>query len=724
MKIRLSIFIILNFIFVLLWVVYLFTIQILDPFNFKDTIEIRQNPSKKIIVAERGNIYDRNSELLVSSIKYYQIDIDKNAILKHCKRNPDKKVSKIYSSIASIVSNYTDISKKKIQQKLNKINRYTSVLISDNITESQLTKIRSDFKEKRIPGLVINFKKYRRSYPKNKLAASLLGMIRSNEEENNFDTRNNFYKLYGVCGIESTFEKELSGKFGWQETIYDANNKRIPFLFLKEKEAQNGNSLILTIDCNIQEILEENLENGLETFKANKAIGIIMEPFSGEIIAMAGIGKEDINKSAAILRAMPNLATSFMFEPGSTLKPVTALLALERNIYSSTDKIDCRNYIIEDRTIKDSHEYNFLSFKDIIAYSSNVGISKIVDEIGSEVLYERLIAMGCGQKTGSNLAGEASGIFRKLKEWQGYSLHSISFGQEISVTALQLANMYCTFANNGNVMQPYLIKEIRDQKDNIIRKFGPKILRSISDKNSLDTLKVFLKNVVDYGTGVVTKINYLEIAGKTGTAEKIIKGETTYSKEKYISVFVGFFPVDIPKYVIVIVFDEPDYDFHYASSSTVPIFRNIVKKIISRPESDIIVDTKQGKTEYNQMPDIIGKTKQQVCEILRKKNILYNLVLKDQDGLVVNQYPQPKVAFDKTEKVIVILDKEHNQTEVEALDYVMPNLQGLTVRKALFEAVKKNIKLIISGNGIIVSQSIPPGKKIKFGEICKIKAKL
>ncbi|NQV19523.1 MAG: PASTA domain-containing protein [Armatimonadetes bacterium] len=723
MKFRFIIFMILSIIFIFIWISYLFTIQILDPHNFKNTIELRRNPSKQIIVSERGSIFDRNQELLVGSTRLYQIDLDRNAIIKYCKRNKNKQTSDVYQKTSKIIAEHTTLSQNSILQKLNKNSTSGSIYISGDISETQLTKIKSDLKKEKIPGLVENFCEIKRTYPKNQLAARLLGMIQKKEEK---DNQNSIFDLEGICGLEATFDDELSGKFGWQEIINDANNKRIPLLYLKKREVENGNSLILTLDSDFQEILEENLKTGLDKYKAKNAIGIIMVPKTGEIIAMTGIAEDDSDKDDSHLRALSNFPVSFMFEPGSTLKPITALLAIENNIYTSNDEIDCREYHIEgeDRIIKDSHEHESLSFKDIIAYSSNVGISKIVEQIGSEALYDRMIELGFGRKTGSNLAGESSGIFRKLKDWQGYSLHSISFGQEISVTALQLANAYCALANDGKIMQPYIIKEIRDENDEIVKTFRPKLLRTVSNKKSLDTLKIFLKSVVDYGSATATKLDYLTIAGKTGTGEKILYGEKSYSEEKYTSVFAGFFPVENPKYVIVVIFDEPEYEnySYYASISAVPTFRNIVQNIINLPQCDLIIELKEKDKEFVQMPNLIGLTKEKAVEILRKKNLFYNLIENDKNGFVKNQYPKPKVSFDKTEVVIVILDKEKQENQNIKLEFKMPNLIGLTLREALAEANRKKIKLVINGKGIISSQSISEGSKIRFGEKCIITA--
>jgi len=726
MKPRFRIFIAINVLAVITWLVYLFNIQILNSFDFTHTINIRQNPSKKLIHPYRGNIFDRNKRLLVSSTKYYQLDIDRKLAIKKCKTDSERKA--IFEKIAKIFAENTKLKTNVLIKKLMKKPFESCVYISSEINETEFTKIKASFKEEDIKGLVHNFSSIKRSYPLNKLASRLLGLTSSNINDNN----DKIFSLDGKCGLEATYNNELSGDFGWEENVHDAKNKVIPYKFLREKKPTNGNSLVLTIDSNFQEILETSLKSGIIKYEAKKAMGIIMEVNSGEIYALAGIDKEDKKRYPATLRAMSNLPVSFMFEPGSTLKPITALLAIEKGIGDSNEKIDCRDYHLEynetKRTITDSHEHNKLTLRDIIAFSSNVGISKIVEKVGNNNLYNRLLGLGFGHKTGSNIHGEASGIFRKLEDWQGFSLHSISFGQEIAVTTLQLANAYCALANGGKVLQPTALKEIQNEKGEIVKSIKPKVLRTISDKNSLDTLKVFLQSVVDYGSATSTKLENLNIAGKTGTAEKLINGENKYSEEKYTSIFAGFFPVEKPKFTIVIVYDEPRYDnySYYGSVSAVPTFKEVVKGLINLPQNNFLDEIKEENSIFVKMPKLIGYSKEKAMEILTKKNIKYNLIENNPTGIVINQYPKHNTSFDNSETVTMILGERlfETKSDVTVMDYSMPDLIGLTIREAVQKTFQRQIKLLINGRGVIISQSIPPGASTKFGEKCVVKAKL
>ncbi len=726
MNTRIKFFLVFNIILIIIWIGYLFSIQILDAHHLKSNVQIRQNPSKEILIPDRGNIYDRDGKLLVSSIKYYQLDVDRRAIINDRKKESQLTSKEVFDKIAEIISNNSKADRNFLLKRLNKEPLFSSVYLTNNISENQLHLIKQEFAKQKIKGLVVSFSNIKRSYPHNKLGANFLGII---DDKNQGNSGNAIYTAFGGNGIEATYNEHLSGEIGWKEMIYDANNRMIPLLFLKEKAARPGKSIYLTIDKNIQEILEENLIIGLKEYKAKNAIGIVMEPNTGEILAMVGLTEDHEKKSAKELRSVTNIAASFMFEPGSTLKPITALLALEKDIYKPTDKIDCTDYHLEyeseERVIKDDHKYKTLSFKDIIAYSSNVGISRIVEEIGSKVLYERMIAMGFGHKTGSNISGEASGIFRKLKDWQGFSLHSISFGQEISVTALQLANAYCSLANGGKIMQPHLVKEIKDENNKTITSFKPKVMRTISDKRSLDTLKVFLKSVVDYGTATGTKLEHITIAGKTGTSEKAISGKIGYEKEKYTSIFAGFFPVKKPQYIMVIIYDEADYKSYsyYASLSAVPTFKNVVKKIVNLPETDIIANVKEDNKKFIFAPDVTGLQLEKAIKILQKKKINFLVVGENHEGKIMDQYPKPNTSFDKNEKIILNLDNKQVAEQLNVDDYAMPNLIGLTLRKAIAASNRSSVKLVIRGNGIISAQSIEPGSKIKFGDICTITAK-
>ena len=559
MQKRFNFFMVVMTVVIFVWIAYLFTVQVADPYQFEQTRKVRYTPSKELYIPERGSIYDRNNELLVRTVRYYQIDYDRSMLPEANRREDCKTIARIISDNSSLSHQY--VSKQMLREPLDR-----SVYISHRVKENEYLSIEMELKNHRNyhKGFISRFSLQERVYPKENIAARLLGAVEENKDGSQLNTV--LSQLTGITGVEKAYDNDLKGVYGWRKTIHDAWNKPVFIPNLGTQSVTDGNNVILTIDLRIQEIVEVSLKKGLDKFEAKNAIGIFMNPKTGEIISMVSISADD-NKIAPIhVRSRSNLAASFLFEPGSTMKPFTALAALEKKLYKSTDIIDCRTYRMPTRTIRDAHPFETLSFRDVIVQSSNVGTSKIAEQVGAEKLYSTLTAFGFGTRTGSDISGEAAGLLRKLKDWQGFSLHSISFGQEISVTPLQLTTSYAAIANGGVLMKPYLVKEVVDKNNKVVYQNKPTRIRKISQKASIDTLQTILQDVVEYGTGAVTSLPYISIAGKTGTAEKQTSGTSGYTKNKYVSNFAGYFPADDPQIVGVIIYDEPSYRYHYASS--------------------------------------------------------------------------------------------------------------------------------------------------------------
>ncbi len=730
MRRRFLIFMGFNVFFILVWIVYLFTVQITDPYGFEHNRRVRYTPAKELHIPTRGNIYDRNRELLARTVRYYQIDYDRSR-LDADNRNED------YRLIAQIVSNNSNLSESYIFNRLQNAPGTSGVYFSDRIRETDLISLNRDLEAAGYDrGLITNFSFQRRVYPNDETASRLLGVVRESKET---ESRSNLSYLEGLSGVEHTFNNHLQGVYGWRKLLYDARRNPLVIPSLARQQVRDGSHIVLTLDSRIQEIVEMNLREGLDQYGAKKAIAIFMNPKTGEIVAMAGISKNDEKLSAHEIRGLPNLAVSYMFEPGSTIKPFTALAALEKNLFTTNDTLDCKEYRLPGRVIRDSHPFEDLSFRDVIVKSSNVGTSKIADQIGSQYLYERLISFGFGNRTGSDLYGESAGLFRHVRDWQGFSLHSISFGQEMAVTPLQLVAAYSAIANGGTMMRPYIMKKILDKNNNIIKENEPFRIRTTSNPAAIDTLHTILEDVVKSGTAVNTDLPYISIAGKTGTAEKQVDS-AGYTKGKYIANFAAYFPVEDPQLVGVVIYDEPAYFYHYASMSAVVTFRKITEQILSLPDCEILTSTRYGARSFVPVPDLTGRDLHEAKAELRRTGIDYQVVGKttdsDVDFRVVNQYPKKGVELDKTHQITIVVE-EHNlsasrhkkavreaieQTPSIEVEQIMPDLTGLTVRQAVRQAKRYNIMLKIKGSGQIQSQSIPPGKRISYGKKCIVTA--
>ncbi|MCK9329960.1 MAG: penicillin-binding transpeptidase domain-containing protein [Candidatus Cloacimonetes bacterium] len=723
MNIRFKIILFIFLFIAMLWLVYLFIIQIYDPFNLAKYTRLRYNAHKELIIPNRGNIYDENGALIVSSMKYYQIDIDKQLIAKIAeKRNLDDNF--FYNRIADIISENSDMNKTEVLGRL-KHSRANSVMISNQLNETQIIEIKKQLETEHLDVLTIAFSSMKRVYTKGRLAARLLGVVTDVQDESNLKNRYT-YRMEGLSGIESTYDEFLKGEAGWREAVYDAKQDRVTYPNLLEKPVVDGASVYLTINSEIQQILENNLNKGLKRYSARNAIGVIMNPQNGDVLAMAGINKDDYKFDDNTIRSFQNMPLQFIYEPGSTIKPFVSLYALEHNLVKPTDIFNCKPIVYSNnlRTIKDSHDLGIISFKDVIVHSSNIGIALVAEKIGEENLYNHYVNFGFGHKTGVVLFDESSGIFRKPSEWSSFTLHSVSFGQEIAINTLQLANAYCVLANGGELLRPNIVKKIVDNSGHILAESKKQVIRKLSNPEDIKLNNSFLLDVVERGTGLGTKFEKIKIAGKTGTSEKSIG--TGYSKDHYISSFVGFFPYENPQYVMVIVYDEPEYKYRFGSSSAVPTFRSVTEDILALPDCNVIPDLKMNEQEIVTMPNLIGLKISDAKKILKKNSIDYQIYNDKEDSFVVRQFPNEDVKFGKKNKVTIVCSKDitdfNNNRQAVIQTSLMPNLYGMPLRKAILISKALKIDLLIEGNGHIVKQSIQPGNPVKYQQICKVVA--
>ena len=267
-------------------------------------------------------------------------------------------------------------------------------------------------------------------------------------------------------------------------------------------------------------------------------------------------------------------------------------------------------------------------------------------------------------------------------------------------------------------MRPYIVDKNIDEHSEIITKIQPKVLRTISNKKSLDTLKTFLKDVVEDGTAQKTRVKFLDVAGKTGTAEKAINGK--YSKDKYTSLFAGFFPVKNPQYAMVVVYDEANYENkkYYASQSAVPTFKNIIIDIANLPQSNLGNSKKMEENTFVTAPNLVNLSKSDALELLHKSNLNFEII--GNANTVSEQFPKPNISYPKDEIIYLFFDELPSKKH-DLAQNIMPNLIGLTIGRAIEKA---NFNLSIEGSGIIVQQSIQNGTKINFNSECLVKAKL
>ena len=385
----------------------------------------------------------------------------------------------------------------------------------------------------------------------------------------------------GLEGVELYCDSYLSGIKGWRLAHKDAKRREVICWGYKSILPSDGYNVVLTIDSVIQSIVERQLRKAARKYKAASATAIVMEPESGEILALYNYPDYNLNNFGDYeASARRNLAITDIFEPGSSFKFVTAAAALEENRVKMEEKLFCEKgrYRIGGRILHDYKPYAELSFKEVIEHSSNIGTVKVAQRLGNEVLYDYIRNFGFGSLTGIDLPGEVKGIVRPPDLWSRVSISSIPIGQEIAVTPIQLICAISSIANEGILVRPKILKCIQRKDGKIIKSFPTQKVHRVITAEVPASLKQILTGVVENGTGKRAKVAGYKVAGKTGTAQKA-KPEGGYYKHRYFSSFVGFAPADQPVISILIVLNEP-HPQYFGGTVCAPVFSKIATETL------------------------------------------------------------------------------------------------------------------------------------------------
>ncbi len=546
-KIQIRIYIILTFISVcfLSLIVKLYILQIMEHENL---LEKSEGQIKRIFYhrSDRGAIYDRNLRELAVNIKVDSVYA-----------NP-KKIKNL-TDTARTLSSILNIDRRELLSRLRKGKGFAWV--KRKIIPEESVKV----KEAGIKGIGF-LRENKRFYPKRELAASVVGFVGM---DNN-----------GLAGLEYSYDDYLRRDRGEVILEKDALGRRVNFVANKSLFPLKEVDIVLTIDEVIQYIAEEELKKKVIETGADSGVIIVMAPDTGNVLAMAdypGFNPNSFGRYQPFLWQTRAVANTY--EPGSTFKLILASAALEEKETSSDDLFFCENGEIDvgGITIHDHKSYKWLTFKEIVGKSSNVGAIKIAQELGKEKFYNYIRGFGFGSKTGIGIPGEAIGIVRDPGHWSKVSIGSIAIGQEISVTPIQLVTAVSCIANGGLLMEPRVVKSfMRDGV--VVREFPPKVVRRVVSERTAREMTDILKYVVEYGTGRLAMLEGSDVAGKTGTAQKIDPVSKTYMKDKFLASFVGYFPVDDPKVAMLVMIDEPKEIF-WGGQVAAPVFREVARRV-------------------------------------------------------------------------------------------------------------------------------------------------
>lgn len=517
----------------------------LQLFKFDKFSQLAQGQQSATIILEpqRGRIFDANNNTLATNLIVESVYAEPHRI-------------KNLNETINVLSGILNLPQDFLAERLKQCKFF--VWIKRKVSEDDVQAL----KEADLEGIGF-LKESKRYYPMHNLASQVLGIV-------NIDNA-------GLEGIELYYDDYLKGTKGYKRILRDAYLRELSAFSKLYIPAQDGYNITLTIDSVIQQIAEDELEKGIDEFNAKAASVIVMNPYSGEIIALANFPGCNLNSYTVSQQdALRNRAICDVFEPGSVFKIITASAVLEEGLVGLEDKFFCENgaYKISGRVLHDHRPHGILTFREIIEYSSNIGTVKVAQKLGERLLYKYVKLYGFGSLTGIDLPGEVRGEVNPISEWSRVSIGSIPIGHEVSVTSLQMARAMAVIANGGYLIEPFVVKKIEDGQGRIVKSYSSSQLkkRIISQKTS-ETMKDILRGVVEKGTAKRAVLKEVTTAGKTGTAQKI-EPDGKYSHSKYVASFIGFAPVDHPQVVVAVVFDEPT-PIYYGGSVAAPVFARI-----------------------------------------------------------------------------------------------------------------------------------------------------
>ena len=590
----------------------------------------RQHLKEWIVLPKRGALFDRAGEPLALSMESQSV-----YARPHRVQDPEQ----LSQGLARILN----LRAADVKQKLTSDKPF--VWIKRQVASPEAEKIQA-----LNPTGIGMFYEPNRYYPQNQLAGQLIGFVGRDSE--------------GLEGLELKYNDYIRGEAGSSVTERDALGRRVLVQGVEGLRIPPGSDVHLTLNTSIQHIGEKELEATVLKYRAKSGVAIVMEPFTGEVLALANYPAFDPNnysKQSADQRR--NRAVTDSFEPGSTFKTILAAAALEEGVVGKEDLFYCEmgKYPYAGKVIHDTHPHGWLSFAKILQVSSNIGFTKVAQKLKKDRYYRYIEKFGFGQVTGIDVPGEVPGLLRKAESWSAIDLATHAFGQGISATPLQMVTAYAAIANGGFLMRPYVTRRVVSPQGEIVLEIQPHVVRRVISEKTARSLASILKDVTNEGgTGVMANVDGFEVAGKTGTAQKADLVHGGYAAKKRVASFVGFVPANDPRLVALVLIDEPEVNV-YGGVVAAPAFRNIAQAA------------------------------------------LRHLAVAPQQAALIPALPS------QPEALVRRVAKPNSAGTMETNGDTAPDFVGLSLREALEKAQTLKLKLRLQGNGYVVKQSPQAG---------------
>ena len=676
------------------------------------------------VSAKRGTIYDANGNVLAESASVWQV------VMSPVNFKNDKQRQAAAKGLSEIFDlEYNDVLDDTKQQS-----HYVVVKrrIESDEREKVLELIDTLKKDYSCSGVIQLLDDYKRYYPKNSLASSVIGFTGSDDQ--------------GLEGIEYEYDSYLSGTPGRIITAQNAKGTDMPFRYEQNVESEDGNNVYLTIDETIQSICEKYMQKGVEDNNVlNKGVCIAMDVNTGAILAMVTTDGYDLNnpyelsakdkkkikstakskqaeaESAALSNMWRNKAVADTYMPGSVFKMCVASAALEENLVNEKTSFTCTGSIlVEGETIHCSNisGHGTQNFVEVISNSCNPAFIQIGQMLGAGKFRQYYQGFGFSDKTGIDLPGEAEDSFWKEGKMGGVDLAVASFGQNFTITPIQMITACAAVSNGGYVVQPHVVSKITDSKGNVIKTVDKKVKRQVISDDTSKKMNEYLEYNTERQGAAAGYISGYKVAGKTGTTEKrgVTKFESSFS-EDYISSFCGYAPADDPQIAMLVFFDTPDGDAYYGSQVSSPVFINIMSEVL--PYLDVktsYTDEELGYVDAS-AGDYTGVSVDEAKTAVEADG--FTATVKGNGSTVISQIPTVSSGLQKGGSIVLYTDSDSQSETVS-----VPSLIGLSPDEVNDVASAYGLNVSFSGattsSGTSSSQNVEAGTSVSPGTVITV----
>ena len=697
--------------------------------SYLKELAYNQQAINQIISPKRGNIYDSTGKALAIGAQVDTITINPTKISK----NSDAETKELKEKVAKGLSDIFALDYNEVLEKVNSTSQVETII--KKVEQDKVDELKQWMEDNEITVGINIDEDTKRYYPYGTVASSVIGFCGNDNQ--------------GLSGIESKWDSVLTGTPGKIVSSKGSDQQEIPNAEETYISAENGSDLTLTIDLNIQTIIEKYLKQAVEDNDCEKGGNVIvMNPKTGDILGMASYPDYDLNspytpnaklaetydslsteeKSEALYKMWSNKSVADTYEPGSVFKVITSSVALEENITSTDVANDfiCKGYEeFEDASASTplriscwrAQPHGVQTLRQALCNSCNPAFMQLGKRIGASTLYKYYEAFGLFDSTNSGLYGEQSSIFQKLENVGPVELATMSFGQRLNVTPLQMITAIACVANDGILMQPRIVKEITNTDTGAVTEIPVTQVRQVISKETSQEVKSMMESVVTEGTGRHAAVAGYSIGGKTGTSEPVY----TRTEEGYVASYVAISPVEDTQVVLLLTLYDPPKNNHQGGSLAGPVVSQMLSEILPYlgiPSTETNTDTSSSNSIL--VPDVRNKTVAEAEKTLKNAGFTTKTYVNGDSNslLVVDQTPKPGSYLSKN--AVIVLYGEGSDV---ATSVTVPDLKGMNASQATNALKAKNLNINIEGSGIVTSQDYAKDEQVQEGTIIKVTLK-